>query len=86
MTQPLLTKWATDIQSDNILLSLESMEKLKDSGELATLCDFGEARMGADSYSEQAMPDLYRAPEIILDLVLKRKDRYLGIRSGSQSD
>lgn len=30
------------------------------------LCDFGEARFGQDEYEEHAMPDLYRAPEILL--------------------
>ncbi|KAH6847722.1 kinase-like domain-containing protein [Chaetomium sp. MPI-CAGE-AT-0009] len=30
------------------------------------LCDFGEARFGSESYGEHAMPDLYRAPEILL--------------------
>lgn len=32
------------------------------------LIDLGEARFGQDSYTEQAMPDLYRAPEVILGL------------------
>jgi serine/threonine protein kinase len=31
-----------------------------------TICDFGEARFGKDEYEEHAMPDLYRAPEILL--------------------
>jgi hypothetical protein len=30
------------------------------------LCDFGEARFGSESYGEHVMPDLYRAPEIVL--------------------
>jgi serine/threonine protein kinase len=33
---------------------------------LPVLCDFGEARFGSESYGEEAMPDLYRAPEIIM--------------------
>ncbi|KAK4233681.1 Serine/threonine-protein kinase [Achaetomium macrosporum] len=33
---------------------------------LPVLCDFGEARFGSESYGEEAMPDLYRAPEILL--------------------
>ena len=32
------------------------------------LCDFGEARFGRESYAEHAMPDLCRAPEILLGL------------------
>lgn len=32
------------------------------------LCDFGEARFGSKSYREHAMPDLYRAPEVLLGL------------------
>ncbi|KAK4233626.1 Serine/threonine-protein kinase [Achaetomium macrosporum] len=35
---------------------------------LPVLCDFGEARFGSESYGEEAMPDLYRAPEILLRL------------------
>lgn len=30
------------------------------------LCDFGEARFGSESYGDHVMPDLYRAPEILL--------------------
>lgn len=30
------------------------------------LCDFGEARFGQDEYDGQVLPDLYRAPEILL--------------------
>jgi hypothetical protein len=33
---------------------------------LPVLCDFGEARFGKESYGEHAMPDLHRAPEILL--------------------
>ncbi|KAK3293055.1 kinase-like domain-containing protein [Chaetomium fimeti] len=33
---------------------------------IPVLCDFGEARFGSESYGEHAMPDLYRAPEILL--------------------
>ncbi|POS74249.1 hypothetical protein DHEL01_v207365 [Diaporthe helianthi] len=32
------------------------------------LIDLGEARFGEDSYVEEVMPDLYRAPEILLSL------------------
>ncbi|KAK4221166.1 Serine/threonine-protein kinase [Podospora fimiseda] len=32
------------------------------------LCDFGEARFGKESYGEEAMPDVYRAPEVLLRL------------------
>ncbi|ROV98386.1 hypothetical protein VMCG_07192 [Cytospora schulzeri] len=34
--------------------------------EYPVLCDFGEARFGQVEYEEHAMPDLYRAPEILL--------------------
>ncbi|KAK3902433.1 kinase-like domain-containing protein [Staphylotrichum tortipilum] len=33
---------------------------------IPVLCDFGEARFGRDEYGEHAMPDLFRAPEILL--------------------
>lgn len=37
------------------------------------LCDFGEARFGKDEYTEDAMPDLYRAPEILLRIAWTEK-------------
>ncbi|KAG8157048.1 hypothetical protein KVR01_013038 [Diaporthe batatas] len=37
------------------------------------ICDFGEARFGKDKYEEHAMPDLYRAPEILLHTAWNRK-------------
>jgi serine/threonine-protein kinase SRPK3 len=37
------------------------------------LCDFGEARFGKDEYAEDAMPDLYRAPEILLRVAWAEK-------------
>ncbi|KAH8787907.1 putative serine/threonine protein kinase [Diaporthe sp. PMI_573] len=38
-----------------------------------TICDFGEARFGKDEYEEHAMPDLYRAPEILLHTAWTKK-------------
>lgn len=32
------------------------------------LIDLGEARFGQNTYAEQVMPDLYRAPEVLLGL------------------
>ncbi|PYH94469.1 kinase-like protein [Aspergillus ellipticus CBS 707.79] len=32
------------------------------------LCDFGEARLGIDQQQGDIMPDVYRAPEVILDM------------------
>lgn len=32
------------------------------------LIDLGEARFGQNTYGEQVMPDLYRAPEVLLGL------------------
>lgn len=32
------------------------------------LCDFGEARYGQTSYSDDIQPYVYRAPEILLDV------------------
>lgn len=32
------------------------------------LCDFGEARFGKMSYTNDIQPYIYRAPEIILDI------------------
>lgn len=36
------------------------------SAGVPVLCDFGEARFGRESYGEHVLPDLYRAPEILL--------------------
>lgn len=32
------------------------------------LIDLGEARFGQDTYTDEVMPDLYRAPEVLLGL------------------
>ena len=37
------------------------------------LCDFGEARFGREAYCEHAIPDLYRAPEILLRIEWNEK-------------
>lgn len=37
------------------------------------LIDLGEARFGRDTYAEEVMPDLYRAPEVLLGLPLDEK-------------
>ncbi|KXX80341.1 Serine/threonine-protein kinase SRPK [Madurella mycetomatis] len=40
---------------------------------IPVLCDFGEARFGSEAYREHAMPDLYRAPEILLRIEWNEK-------------
>lgn len=32
------------------------------------VCDFGEARIGIDNQQGDIMPDVYRAPEVILEM------------------
>ncbi|EKV11657.1 Protein kinase, putative [Penicillium digitatum PHI26] len=32
------------------------------------LCDLGEARLGTDQQQGEIMPDIYRAPEVILNM------------------
>lgn len=32
------------------------------------LCDLGEARLGIDQQQGDIMPDIYRAPEVMLDM------------------
>ncbi|KAE8361804.1 kinase-like domain-containing protein [Aspergillus caelatus] len=32
------------------------------------LCDFGEARIGTENHAEDIVPDVYRAPELILQI------------------
>lgn len=37
-------------------------------GSSPILCDFGEARIGKGKHSGDIMPDLYRAPEVVLGM------------------
>lgn len=37
------------------------------------LCDFGEARFGKASYTEDIQPYVYRAPEVILDSMVVQR-------------
>lgn len=37
------------------------------------LCDFGDAQFGAETYEGEVMPDLYRAPEIVLGIPWNEK-------------
>ena len=39
----------------------------------AVLCDFGDARFGDNTYLGDVMPDLFRAPEIILGIPWNEK-------------
>lgn len=41
---------------------------IPDNPSHAVLCDFGDARFGEETYIGEVMPDLYRAPEIVLGI------------------
>ena len=41
---------------------------LRPSFGLPVLCDFGEARLGNEEHDDDIMPDVYRAPEVILNM------------------
>jgi len=51
------------VYKDHTIFSSRLVEA---AGTAPILCDFGEARFGSKTYGEHAMPDVYRAPEILL--------------------
>lgn len=46
---------------------------LPDEPDSFILCDFGDAQFGQKEYVGEVMPDLYRAPEIILKIPWNEK-------------
>jgi serine/threonine-protein kinase SRPK3 len=46
---------------------------IPDNPSHAVLCDFGDARFGEETYIGEVMPDLYRAPEIVLGIPWNEK-------------
>ncbi|EME82206.1 uncharacterized protein MYCFIDRAFT_188967 [Pseudocercospora fijiensis CIRAD86] len=58
---------ARKIDGDRIIYESRGLRMPKSTGR-PVLCDFGEARFGKSSYTDDIQPYIYRAPEIILDI------------------
>ncbi|KAL2068572.1 hypothetical protein VTL71DRAFT_14909 [Oculimacula yallundae] len=67
-TQPSLRK----IEGDRIIYATRQVD-IPDNPSHAVLCDFGDAHFGEESYIGEVMPDLYRAPEIVLGIPWNEK-------------
>lgn len=55
------------IDGDRVVYESRGLRWPKKSGR-PVLCDFGEARFGKTTYTDDVQPYVYRAPEIILDI------------------
>ncbi|MCJ1400130.1 hypothetical protein MMC11_003334 [Xylographa trunciseda] len=63
---------ARKIDGDRIIYTSRALDIPDDPG-VFVLCDFGDARFGAAEYSGEVMPDLYRAPELVLRIPWNEK-------------
>ena len=52
---------------DRVIYQSRGLKRPKKPGR-PVLCDFGEARFGKKTYTDEIQPYVYRAPEIILDI------------------
>jgi len=55
------------IDGDRVIYESRGLQRPKKPGR-PVLCDFGEARFGKKTYTDDIQPYVYRAPEIILDI------------------
>ena len=55
------------VDGDRIIYESRGLKRPKRPGR-PVLCDFGEARFGKKTYTDDIQPYVYRAPEIILDI------------------
>ena len=55
------------INGDQRIYESRGLKRPKNPGR-PVLCDFGEARFGQTTYTDDIQPYVYRAPEIILDI------------------
>lgn len=60
------------IHGDQIIYATRQVDVPDDSSH-AVLCDFGDAQFGESIYLGEVMPDLYRAPEIVLGIPWNEK-------------
>lgn len=60
------------VDGDQIVYTSVEMEMPDDPGE-PLICDFGDAKVGEGPFTGEVMPDLYRAPEIVLGIPWNEK-------------
>jgi len=60
------------IENDRIIYETRNVD-IPDNPYHAVLCDFGDAQFGEETYIGEVMPDLYRAPEIVLGIPWNEK-------------
>lgn len=68
MDEPSLRK----VDGERIIYASRAIE-IPDDASHTVLCDFGDAQFGAETYEGEVMPDLYRAPEIVLGIPWNEK-------------
>ena len=67
-TEPSLRK----LDGDRIIYATRQVD-IPDNPSHVVLCDFGDAQFGEETYIGEVMPDLYRAPEIVLGIPWNEK-------------
>lgn len=60
------------VDGNRIIYESRQLE-VPDNPGIPTLCDFGDAQFGKVEYLGEVMPDLYRAPEIVLGIPWNEK-------------
>ncbi|KAL5347497.1 hypothetical protein ACLOAV_007809 [Pseudogymnoascus australis] len=68
MDEPSLRK----VYGERIIYASRALD-VPDDASHNVLCDFGDAQFGAETYGGEVMPDLYRAPEIVLGICWNEK-------------
>lgn len=68
MDEPSLRK----VDGERIIYASRALD-IPDDATHDVLCDFGDAQFGAETYEGEVMPDLYRAPEIVLGIPWNEK-------------
>lgn len=63
---------ARKFDGDYVIYASRALEIPDDAGPVI-LCDFGDAHHGDNEHMGEVMPDLYRAPEIVLGIPWKEK-------------
>ena len=63
---------ARKFDGDYVIYASRELEIPDDTGPFV-LCDFGDAHYGENEHVGEVMPDLYRAPEIVLGIPWKEK-------------
>ncbi|KFY06982.1 hypothetical protein V492_07560 [Pseudogymnoascus sp. VKM F-4246] len=68
MDEPSLRK----VDGDRVIYASRALD-VPDDASHVVLCDFGDAQFGSKAYGGEVMPDLYRAPEIVLGIPWNEK-------------